>query len=71
MKLMAMTKHYFKTSWNVFDFIIVIASLIDLGLEDVDGLSVLRGFRLVSYSFRLVTAVEWCAWTQHSTQQVG
>ena len=47
-KLLAMTKHYFKTSWNVFDFIIVVASLIDLGLEDVDGLSVLRGFRLVS-----------------------
>ena len=30
------------------DQVIVVASLLDLGLESVDGISVLRGMRLVS-----------------------
>ena len=38
---------FFRNGWNVFDFVIVLASLVDLGLEIVNGLSVLRGMRLV------------------------
>ena len=34
--------------WNIFDFIIVTLSLIELGLSGIKGLSVLRSFRLVS-----------------------
>lgn len=48
MKLMAMSpKYYFQEGWNIFDFIIVALSLLELGLEGVQGLSVLRSFRLV------------------------
>ena len=42
-------KFYFQEGWNIFDFIIVALSLLELGLEGVQGLSVLRSFRLVSY----------------------
>ena len=50
-KLLAMSpKYYFQVGWNVFDFIIVAFSLLELGLEGVSGLSVLRSFRLVSYT---------------------
>lgn len=49
MKLIAMSpKYYFQEGWNIFDFIIVALSLLELGLEGVQGLSVLRSFRLVS-----------------------
>lgn len=49
MKLMAMSpKYYFQVGWNIFDFIIVALSLVELGLEGVQGLSVLRSFRLVN-----------------------
>lgn len=49
MKLVAMSpKYYFQEGWNIFDFIIVALSLLELGLEGVQGLSVLRSFRLVS-----------------------
>jgi voltage-gated sodium channel type II alpha len=49
MKLMAMSpKFYFKEGWNIFDFIIVSLSLLELGMANVSGLSVLRSFRLVS-----------------------
>lgn len=48
-KLIAMSpKFYFQEGWNIFDFIIVTLSLLELGLEGVQGLSVLRSFRLVS-----------------------
>lgn len=43
-------KFYFQEGWNIFDFIIVALSLLELGLEGVQGLSVLRSFRLVSLS---------------------
>jgi hypothetical protein len=53
-KLIAISpKFYFREGWNIFDFIIVFLSLLELGLEGVSGLSVLRSFRLVislSYS---------------------
>ena len=47
LKLMALSKDYFGSGWNIFDLIIVIASLIDLSVESVNGISVLRGMRLV------------------------
>lgn len=54
MKLNAMSpKYYFQEGWNIFDFIIVALSLLELGLEGVQGLSVLRSFRLVSLFFLL------------------
>lgn len=48
MKVMALSKEFFHCGWNIFDLIIVSASLLDLIFELVDGLSVLRGLRLVS-----------------------
>lgn len=51
MKVMAMSKDFFACGWNIFDLIIVSASLLDLIFELVDGLSVLRGLRLVSLVF--------------------
>ena len=50
MKMMAMSpKYYFKEGWNIFDFIIVSLSLVELAMANVSsGLSVLRSFRLVS-----------------------
>lgn len=39
--------YYFQQGWNIFDGIIVCLSLMELGLSNVEGLSVLRSFRLV------------------------
>nr|XP_033774494.1 sodium channel protein type 4 subunit alpha isoform X2 [Geotrypetes seraphini] len=39
--------YYFQTGWNIFDSIIVTLSLVELGLANVSGLSVLRSFRLL------------------------
>ncbi|XP_074595082.1 sodium voltage-gated channel paralytic isoform X1 [Brevipalpus obovatus] len=48
MKLIAISpKFYFRESWNVFDFIIVALSFLELFLANVSGLSVLRTFRLL------------------------
>ncbi len=50
LKLIALTpSKYLKNEWNVFDLLIVTVSLIELGLANIKGLSVLRSFRLVSY----------------------
>ncbi|CAF4034088.1 unnamed protein product, partial [Rotaria magnacalcarata] len=47
LKLIAMAPaEFFKNGWNAFDFVIVSVSLIELGLANVKGLSVLRSFRL-------------------------
>ncbi|KAJ8383482.1 hypothetical protein AAFF_G00219990 [Aldrovandia affinis] len=47
-KLVAMDPYYyFQVGWNVFDSIIVTLSLVELGLANVQGLSVLRSFRLM------------------------
>jgi Ion transport protein len=49
MKLLALgVTCYFKDHWNRLDITIVFFSLIELGLRDVKGLSILRTFRLVS-----------------------
>ncbi|XP_048858105.1 sodium channel protein type 4 subunit alpha-like isoform X1 [Brienomyrus brachyistius] len=38
---------YFQQGWNIFDSIIVCLSLMELGLSNVGGLSILRSFRLL------------------------
>lgn len=48
LKLLALSKEFFQCGWNIFDLCIVAASIGDLIFELVDGLSVLRGLRLVS-----------------------
>ena len=49
LKIIAMSPaKYLKDGWNVFDSIIVTLSLVELGLANIKGLSVLRSFRLVS-----------------------
>ncbi|XP_062972515.1 sodium channel protein type 2 subunit alpha-like isoform X5 [Elgaria multicarinata webbii] len=48
LKIIAMDPYYyFQEGWNIFDSIIVSLSLMELGLSKVDGLSVLRSFRLL------------------------
>uniref|UniRef100_A0A4W5LV95 Sodium channel protein n=1 Tax=Hucho hucho TaxID=62062 RepID=A0A4W5LV95_9TELE len=48
LKLIAMDPYYyFQVGWNIFDSIIVTMSLVELGLANVEGLSVLRSFRLM------------------------
>ncbi|KAI5708839.1 hypothetical protein M8J76_004141 [Diaphorina citri] len=47
LKVMALSNDYFQCGWNIFDLIVVTASLVDLMTEFVDGLSVLRGLRLL------------------------
>ncbi|XP_060572053.1 sodium channel protein 1 brain-like isoform X2 [Ruditapes philippinarum] len=47
LKLSALTKFYFKNPWNVFDLVIVIASIVDMSVTGVDGLTVFRSFRLM------------------------
>ena len=51
MKVIALSKEFFLCGWNIFDLCIVTASIMDLIFELVDGLSVLRGLRLVSIEF--------------------
>lgn len=49
LKIIAMDPYYyFQEGWNIFDGIIVSLSLMELGLANVEGLSVLRSFRLVN-----------------------
>ncbi|XP_064019827.1 sodium channel protein type 1 subunit alpha isoform X6 [Pogoniulus pusillus] len=48
LKVIAMDPYYyFQEGWNIFDGFIVTLSLVELGLADVEGLSVLRSFRLL------------------------
>jgi len=39
---------YLEDRWSCFDIIIVLLSLVELGLDGISGLSILRSFRLVS-----------------------
>jgi len=49
LKIIAMAPAKFlKNKWNVFDLLIVTVSVVELGLANTKGLSVLRSFRLVS-----------------------
>uniref|UniRef100_A0A5K3EQK2 Sodium channel protein n=1 Tax=Mesocestoides corti TaxID=53468 RepID=A0A5K3EQK2_MESCO len=48
LKLVALgPKKYFADSWNIFDFVVVLFSLIEIPLDNVRGLSILRAFRLL------------------------
>lgn len=47
MKFIALSRDYFRCGWNNFDLIIVSAGLLDILFEFTNGLTVLRGFRLV------------------------
>ncbi|NXI45007.1 SCN2A protein, partial [Galbula dea] len=48
LKIIAMHPfYYFQVGWNIFDSFIVILSLVELFLSNVDGLTVLRSFRLL------------------------
>ncbi|XP_065269348.1 sodium channel protein type 2 subunit alpha-like isoform X12 [Emys orbicularis] len=48
LKLIALDPYYyFQVGWNIFDGFIVTLSLVELFLSNVDGLSVLRSFRLL------------------------
>ncbi|XP_074857884.1 sodium channel protein type 2 subunit alpha-like [Carettochelys insculpta] len=48
LKIIAMDPYYyFQVGWNIFDGIIVTLSLVEPFLSNVDGLSVLRSFRLL------------------------
>ncbi|NXF83256.1 SCN2A protein, partial [Sclerurus mexicanus] len=48
LKIIAMDPfYYFQFGWNIFDSFIVTLSLVELFLSNVDGLSVLRSFRLL------------------------
>lgn len=58
LKIMALSKEFFSCGWNIFDLIIVSASLIDLSFELVDGLSVLRCLRLVSKIFHQIICLQ-------------
>lgn len=48
--------YYFQEGWNIFDGFIVTLSLVELGLANVEGLSVLRSFRLVKTNKQTKTA---------------
>uniref|UniRef100_A0A4X2LNY9 Sodium channel protein n=1 Tax=Vombatus ursinus TaxID=29139 RepID=A0A4X2LNY9_VOMUR len=48
LKLIALDPYeYFQVGWNIFDSVIVTLSLVELFLSNVEGLSVLRSFRLL------------------------
>uniref|UniRef100_UPI00358E9D2A sodium channel protein type 3 subunit alpha-like n=1 Tax=Myxine glutinosa TaxID=7769 RepID=UPI00358E9D2A len=48
LKLVALDPfYYFQNKWNIFDSCIVTLSLVEFALVDVEGLSVLRSFRLL------------------------
>lgn len=48
LKLIALSPmYYFRDGWNCFDFLIVFLSFLEMALDGVSGLSVLRSFRLV------------------------
>ncbi|XP_036379145.1 sodium channel protein type 4 subunit alpha B-like [Megalops cyprinoides] len=47
-KIIAMDPYYyFQVGWNIFDSIVVMLGLLELMLADIEGLSVLRSFRLL------------------------
>ncbi|XP_037079041.1 sodium channel protein 60E-like [Pollicipes pollicipes] len=47
LKVVAISKQFFRSGWNIFDLIVVVASLVELSLQNINGLSVLRVLRLL------------------------
>ena len=62
LKLIGFGKFYFMNGWNVFDLVIVVASIVDMASENIDGLSVLRTFRLVSHNFEFLSSGHLRMW---------
>ena len=56
LKLLALSKEYFDSGWNCFDLVIVVASLVDIFAENLNGISVLRGMRLVSENNKTIVS---------------
>lgn len=56
--------YYFQVGWNIFDSIIVTLSLVELGLANVEGLSVLRSFRLVGVGLQLLLLCQYSSNSQ-------
>ena len=54
LKIFAMSKNYFLSGWNDFDLAMVALSIIDVGVQNINGLSVFRAFRLVSRMIRFI-----------------
>ena len=52
--MLGLSKTYFKSGWNQFDLIVVIASLVDVCLDFIENLdvdvAVFRSLRLVSFN---------------------
>lgn len=46
-KVLALQKEFFQVGWNIFDIFIVGISYLDIIIETVLNLSVMRGMRLV------------------------
>jgi hypothetical protein len=57
LKILALSKEYFACGWNIFDLIIVSASLLDLSFELMDSLVVLRCLRLVSRNLKFFSII--------------
>ncbi|KAK7492682.1 hypothetical protein BaRGS_00016161, partial [Batillaria attramentaria] len=55
-KIIALRRAYFADSWNVFDFTIVVVSVLDAAIQGTGRLSVMRTYRLLRL-FRL--ALSW------------
>ena len=47
LKIFADPIGYWPVGWNIFDIIVIAASLVDVGVSSINGLSVIRTFRLV------------------------
>lgn len=66
LKIIAMDPYYyFQEGWNIFDGFIVTLSLVELGLANVEGLSVLRSFRLVKYKVQRQTPFHQSGFLHH------
>ena len=62
LKIIALSPiNFVKDKWNCFDLVIVVLSLVELGLANVKGLSILRSFRLVSVNCNV-------SWVWHTLQ---
>uniref|UniRef100_A0A4W6C482 EF-hand domain-containing protein n=1 Tax=Lates calcarifer TaxID=8187 RepID=A0A4W6C482_LATCA len=67
LRIMAMDPYgYFQVSWNVFDSIIVIISLLELAFADIEGLSVLVSMRVLRLArwwptFHMLMKIIWAS----------
>ncbi|KAK7471366.1 hypothetical protein BaRGS_00036004, partial [Batillaria attramentaria] len=55
-KIIAFGKLYFSNGWNIFDFVIILVSILEIAVEDLYSLAVIRSYRLL-WLFKL--ASEW------------